>query len=134
MREHTYAYKHYKDNDLPKEIKLNRLNEINTLQNEISLNNGKKMIGHYCTVLVEGNSKRSNNDNIQYIGKYEGNKMCIIQGDKTLSDNSVINKGDYIIMKVNGVSPQSYYGLPVMKTTLLESINKITVLENTINN
>lgn len=122
MREHTYAYRHYKELDLSREIKLNRLKEVNLVQNEISLNNGKKMIGKYNLVLVEGNSKRSNKCNIQFMGKCEGNRMCIIHGEKCVIDNSLIKKGDYIIMKVNGVSPQSYYGIPIMKSSLKDSI------------
>lgn len=57
----TYAQKHLPDN-VPEEEKIRRLNEIIALQNELSLQSNRKEIGHVVEVLVEGYSKRSNDD------------------------------------------------------------------------
>ncbi len=55
----TFAQKHLPDN-VSEEEKIRRLNEIIALQNELSLISNRKEIGKVVEVLVEGYSKRSN--------------------------------------------------------------------------
>ena len=69
----TYASKHLPD-DVPEEVKLRRLNELITLQTEISAQQNKKDEGRVFDVLVEGFSKRSRS---QLCGRTEQNKMVV---------------------------------------------------------
>jgi len=55
----TYAAEYLTDN-VPKSLKIKRLNEIILLQRELSLQSNKKEIGKVQQVLIEGYSKRSN--------------------------------------------------------------------------
>ena len=57
----TYAHKHLRDN-IPEEEKIRRLNEIITLQTQLSLESNQREIGKTVEVLVEGFSKRSRDD------------------------------------------------------------------------
>jgi tRNA-2-methylthio-N6-dimethylallyladenosine synthase len=57
----THAQKHLPDN-ISEQEKVRRLNEIIALQTELSLECNKKEIGKTLEVLVEGYSKRSNDD------------------------------------------------------------------------
>ncbi|MCR5680188.1 MAG: tRNA (N6-isopentenyl adenosine(37)-C2)-methylthiotransferase MiaB [Prevotella sp.] len=69
----TYASKHLPD-DVPEEVKLRRLNELISLQTEISAQQNKKDEGREFDVLVEGFSKRSRE---QLCGRTEQNKMVV---------------------------------------------------------
>ena len=69
----TYASKHLPD-DVPEEEKIRRLNELITLQTEISAQQNKKDEGKEFDVLVEGFSKRSRE---QLCGRTEQNKMVV---------------------------------------------------------
>ena len=57
----TYAQRHLPDN-ISEEEKVRRLNEIIALQNELSLESNRREIGKTVEVLVEGISKRSQDD------------------------------------------------------------------------
>ncbi len=57
-RPKTLAERKYAD-DIPEEVKLNRLNEIIQLQNRLSLESNQRDVGKKFTVLIEGPSKRS---------------------------------------------------------------------------
>ena len=69
----TYASKHLPD-DIPEEEKIRRLNELITLQTEMSAIQNKKDEGKEFDVLVEGFSKRSRE---QLCGRTEQNKMVV---------------------------------------------------------
>ena len=69
----TYASKHLPD-DVPEEEKIRRLNELITLQTEISAQQNKKDEGKEFDVLIEGFSKRSRE---QLCGRTEQNKMVV---------------------------------------------------------
>ena len=60
-RPNTLAERKYEDN-VPELIKSRRLSEIITLQQKHSLEQNKKYIGKICEVLVEGFSKKSDED------------------------------------------------------------------------
>jgi len=66
----TRASKVYPDN-VPKEEKVRRLNEIIALQNELSLQSNQREIGKTVEVLVEGFSKRSHEDMYGRTGTYK---------------------------------------------------------------
>ena len=69
----TYASSHLPD-DVPEEVKLQRLNELIALQTEISAVQNRKDEGREFDVLVEGFSKRSRD---QLCGRTEQNKMVV---------------------------------------------------------
>lgn len=69
----TIAAKRMPDN-VPEETKIRRLNEIIALQNEISNNSNQDDVGKTYEVLVEGFSKRSNE---QLFGRTSQNKVVI---------------------------------------------------------
>lgn len=70
----TYASKHLPD-DIPEEVKVRRLNELITLQNELSAQSNRRCIGHTVEVLIEGVSKRSHDE---LFGRTGQNKVVII--------------------------------------------------------
>ena len=69
----TYAAKHLPDN-VPEEVKIQRLNELIKLQTEVSAIQNKKDEGKEFEVLVEGFSKRSRQ---QLMGRTEQNKAVV---------------------------------------------------------
>ena len=70
----TYASKHLPD-DVPEEVKICRLNELISLQTEISAQQNKKDEGKEFDVLLEGFSKRSRE---QLMGRTEQNKAVVV--------------------------------------------------------
>jgi tRNA-2-methylthio-N6-dimethylallyladenosine synthase len=69
----TYAAKHLKD-DVPEALKIQRLQEIIDLQNQISKENNQQEIGKTVEVLAEGYSKRSRD---YFFGRTSQNKVVI---------------------------------------------------------
>ncbi len=69
----TMASKHMPDN-VPEDVKIDRLNRMIALQNELSLESNRKDIGKTFDVLVEGVSKRSKE---QFVGRTQQNKTCV---------------------------------------------------------
>ena len=69
----TMASKHMPDN-VAEEVKIDRLNRMIALQNELSLESNRNDIGKTFDVLVEGISKRSKE---QFVGRTQQNKTCV---------------------------------------------------------
>ncbi|MBO5054494.1 MAG: tRNA (N6-isopentenyl adenosine(37)-C2)-methylthiotransferase MiaB [Muribaculaceae bacterium] len=69
----TLASRTMPDN-IPENIKIERLNRMISLQNELSLASNRRDIGKTFEVLVEGASKRSAN---QRVGRTSQNKTCV---------------------------------------------------------
>jgi len=74
-RENTKAW-HMRD-DVPEEVKIQRLNEIIDLQRSISYRLNQELVGQTVQVLVEGRSKKSTED---LCGRTDTNKMVILPG------------------------------------------------------
>lgn len=72
----TKASRQFKD-DVSIELKTQRLNEIIALQNSISLENNNKCVGKEYEVLIEGTSKRSEDE---LVGRTPQNKTCVFPG------------------------------------------------------
>ncbi|MGN0210850.1 MAG: tRNA (N6-isopentenyl adenosine(37)-C2)-methylthiotransferase MiaB [Muribaculaceae bacterium] len=70
----TLASRSMPDN-VPEEVKIDRLNRMIALQNELSLASNRRDIGRTFDVLVEGISKRSAD---QLVGRTDGNKTCVL--------------------------------------------------------
>ena len=85
----TKASRHYPD-DVPLAVKTARLSEIIALQNEISLENNSRCIGQCYEVLVEGPSKRSEEE---LMGRTSQNRTCVFpaRGHKA---------GEYVTVRV----------------------------------
>ncbi|MBR4721983.1 MAG: tRNA (N6-isopentenyl adenosine(37)-C2)-methylthiotransferase MiaB [Muribaculaceae bacterium] len=79
----TYASKNLPDN-IPEDVKIERLNRMIALQNELSLESNRRDIGRKFDVLVEGVSKRSRD---QFVGRTQQNKTAVFpRGDYRIGD------------------------------------------------
>ncbi len=85
----TLAARKYPD-DVPLEVKTRRLNEIISLQNELSLKSNQADIGKTFTVLVEGPSKKNPEE---LCGRTGSNKMCVFP-------DRIHKAGDYVDVTV----------------------------------
>ena len=85
----TLAARKYPD-DVSIEEKTRRLNEIISLQNSLSLESNRRDVGKVFEVLVEGPSKKTQED---LCGRTGTNKMCVWK-------DSVHKSGDYVKVKV----------------------------------
>ena len=95
----TLASKIMKDN-IPEEVKIDRLNRMIALQNELSLASNQRDINKTFEVLVEGYSKRSRAD---LFGRTQQNKVIVFP-----AGNHHI--GDYVTVKVNSASSATLLG------------------------
>ncbi len=89
------------EDDVPDEVKKRRLAEIVELQRNISLEHNQKDVGKVFKVLIEGDSKRSQDD---FKGRNSQNKMLVFPktGDYT--------KGQYVHVKVTKATAASLRG------------------------
>ncbi len=108
-RERTLANRKYED-DVPDEVKKRRLNEIIKLQMQIQEENNQKEVGKRHLVLVEGTSKRSNE---QLCGRTDTNKMVVF-------DREDYRPGDYIEVEITDSTSATLIGNPIRKTTITE--------------
>lgn len=86
----TLAQRRYKD-DIPEEIKKRRLAEIVELQNRLSLQSNQADLGKVFKVLIEGSSKKSDED---WMGRTSENKVMIFP-----KGTFNYNAGDYVYVK-----------------------------------
>lgn len=79
----TLASKTMPDN-IPEGVKIERLNRMISLQNELSAESNRKDVGKVFEVLVEGVSKRSTQ---QLVGRTQQNKTCVFpRGNAKVGD------------------------------------------------
>ena len=79
----TYASKHLPD-DVPEKVKIDRLNRMIALQNELSAESNRRNVGKTFEVLVEGVSKRSRE---QLFGRTSQNKVVVFpRGNHRIGD------------------------------------------------
>lgn len=95
----TLAAKKYED-DIPLATKKKRLQEIIAKQQEISLERNRLDIGKIHEVLIEGTSKRSDE---QLQGRNTANKVVIFPRGQQ-------QKGDYVKVKVNDCTAATLFG------------------------
>lgn len=98
----TYAAKHLND-DVPEEVKSERLTRIIELQKQLSLDSNKRDVGKIFEVLVEGNSKKSENE---LSGRNEQNKMVVFPREN-------YQKGDIVKVKIEGYTQTTLLGKAV---------------------
>lgn len=102
----TLAARRYED-DVPEEQKKRRLEEVIRLQNSHSAENYKKDIGTITEVLIEGDSKRSDQ---HWYGRNSQNKVVVFP-----KENYAVGKGSYVLVAIEDAT----------QATLLGSIHKI---------
>lgn len=98
-RPKTLAERKFED-DVPDEVKGRRLEEIIAKQLSHSLENNRKRIGHIYKVLVEGPSRRSDED---FTGRTGQNTKVVFP-----KGNAV--KGQYVWVKINDCTSQTLFG------------------------
>lgn len=108
-RERTLAYRKFED-DVPEEVKKRRLTEIINQQMDIQKQRNLKEIGNRHLVLVEGTSKRSEE---QMSGRSDTNKIVIF-------DRMDFEKGDYVEVEITDSTSATLKAKPIRKTTLVE--------------
>lgn len=95
----TYAAKKLPD-DISEDVKIERLQEIINLQNQLSLESNQRDIGKIFEVLVEGFSKRSKE---QLFGRSSQNKVIIF-------DKANHRIGDFVKVKVISSTSATLFG------------------------
>ena len=98
-RPRTLAERKFED-DVPKEVKKRRLTEVIDIQQENSLKSNKKQIGQTFEVLVEGPSKKSDDD---FCGRNSQNAMIVFPKEN-------FKKGQYIHVKVTDCTSATLMG------------------------
>ena len=84
-------------NQIEEEVKENRKEELMELQQEISLDNGEKLIGKTLTVMVEGKVADEN----AYVGRTYGDAPGI-DGYIFINTGELLMSGDFVRVKVTG--------------------------------
>jgi tRNA-2-methylthio-N6-dimethylallyladenosine synthase len=98
-REGTKSYE--MDDDVPGNVKTNRLQEIIEIQQQISYERNQALLGKEEIILVEGFSRKSD----KFLsGRTDTNKVVIIP------HNAGIKAGDYIKVKINRATHATLFG------------------------
>lgn len=95
----TLASREMPDN-IPEEVKIDRLNRMIALQNELSLASNRRDIGKTFEVLVEGPSKR---DPEEYCGRTSQNKFVVFP-------RAGANLGDFVRVRITDASSATLHG------------------------
>ena len=98
-------------NQVPQEVKSDRLRRLMAMQNEISLACNKEMEGRDYEVIVEGPTK---NDENHWFGRTSGNKMIIWENDGTLAVGDTVpvhvDKGQTWVLKGHTLKQEAHIG------------------------
>ncbi len=97
----TLAAKKYED-DIPLQVKKRRLQEIIKLQSKISLAHNQRDIGKTFKVLIEGDSKKSDQD---FKGRNSQNKMIVFP------KKAGLQPGDYTYVTVTAATSATLLGV-----------------------
>ena len=95
----TFASKHLPDN-VAEEVKIERLNRMIALQNELSAESNRRDIGKVMEVLVEGRSKRSADE---HFGRTSQNKVVVFPKGET-------KPGDFVAVRITDASSATLRG------------------------
>ena len=102
----TLAEKRYED-DVPLEVKKRRLQEIVDVQWHLSNNSNKNEVGKVYEVLIEGNSKKSDQE---WMGRTSQNKVVVFP--KTTKENKKnLTKGDYVSILITDYTKGTLMGI-----------------------
>ncbi len=97
----TLAARRYTD-DVPEDVKKRRLQEIVNLQNRLSLESNTKDVGKTFQVLIEGNSKKSEDD---WMGRNSQNKVIVFP-----KEHYPLQKGNYVNVRVEECTQATLLG------------------------
>jgi tRNA-2-methylthio-N6-dimethylallyladenosine synthase len=97
----TLAAKRYED-DIPEEVKKRRLQEIVDVQWVLSNESNKKDVGKTFEILIEGNSKKSDQE---WMGRNSQNKVIVFP-----KGNHGFKKGDYVNVTVSDFTKGTLLG------------------------
>jgi tRNA-2-methylthio-N6-dimethylallyladenosine synthase len=97
----TLAAKRYKD-DVPEEIKKKRLQEIVELQGRLSFESNQKDIGKIFEVLIEGDSKKSDQ---YWMGRSSQNKVVVFP-----KEGHHAKGGDFVSVRITGCTQATLLG------------------------
>ncbi|MGF7229919.1 tRNA (N6-isopentenyl adenosine(37)-C2)-methylthiotransferase MiaB [Arachidicoccus sp.] len=100
----TLAARRHTD-DVPLEIKKRRLQEVVDMQYQLSLNSNLKDVGKTFKVLIEGESKKSEND---WMARNSQNKVIVFP-----KGEHGFQKGDYVTVKVKECNKATLLGVVV---------------------
>lgn len=95
----TLAARRYQD-DVPEDVKKRRLAEIVAIHRGHSLESMRKEVGKTLKVLVEGTSKKSDD---QLFGRTDQNKVAVF-------DRGDLQKGDYVMVKIEDCTAGTLIG------------------------
>ena len=96
----TYAARHLPDN-ISEEVKVERLQRMIELQNELSLESNRRDVGKTFEVLVEGFSRRSRE---QLCGRTQQNKMVVFPRTEG------VKAGDFVTVRIAEASSATLLG------------------------
>lgn len=108
-RERTLAYRKFED-DIPEEVKKQRLSEIIDQQRELQEERNKSEHGTRHLVLVEGFSKRSDE---QLTGRTDTNK-------KVVFDREDYTKGQYVEVEITGSTSATLLGKAIRESSIAD--------------
>jgi tRNA-2-methylthio-N6-dimethylallyladenosine synthase len=101
----TLAEKRYED-DVPLDIKKRRLQEIVDVQWHLSNDSNKKEVGKIYEVLIEGNSKKSDQE---WMGRTSQNKVVVFPKSSEGASKPLV-KGDYVNILITAYTKGTLIG------------------------
>ena len=121
MRNKTHAF-HKLTDDVPQEVKISRLDQINRLYRKIALEINRSLIGSHQLILIEGVSKK---DSQHLYGRNEANLKVIVPEisipiDGHTDSHKTIAPGDYVEVRIEDCSPITLMAKPVRHSKLSE--------------
>jgi tRNA-2-methylthio-N6-dimethylallyladenosine synthase len=112
-RENTKSW--HMGDDVPEDVKLERLNQIIDLQREISLRKNQEMVGQVVEILVEGESTKSPND---LCGRTDTNKMVVFpKGD--------VQVGQYLNTRIDRANSATLFGTALEASEQRENASRL---------
>jgi tRNA-2-methylthio-N6-dimethylallyladenosine synthase len=101
----TLAEKRYED-DVPLDVKKRRLQEIVDVQWHLSNESNKKELGKIYEVLIEGNSKKSDQE---WMGRTSQNKVVVFPKSSEGASTPLV-KGDYVNILITAYTKGTLMG------------------------
>lgn len=97
-RENTKAW--HMGDDIPEDLKIERLNQIIDVQRSLSLAKNEQMVGEEVEVLVEGDSTKSSSD---LCGRTDTNKMVVFA-------KGLAQVGQYVTVRIERANSATLFG------------------------
>lgn len=110
----TLAARRYED-DVPEELKKERLEDIVNLQNRLSLESNKRDLGKVFEVLIEGDSKKSHES---WMGRTSTNKVIVFP-----KSGLEYVAGDYVHVKASRCTGATLMGEIAMENSTVGSVS-----------